>query len=311
MKEARETLNEFAKEIHYITGSGIDKIVLKSGRSKIDELVLGLAPHEKLRRFDLALKFSFNPICTYRWQNENGAAQWRIREEEISDGWQRTLYVRPFMTKSFNLPCATGHRTAPNETQNPFVFFSSFTKRRRGTIGWSMHYDYHDPVLKSFLARFWEDGNLALGDKRYFGMESRTSRISGTFIAPEKVQRPRIPRRSHLASQPADDTDYVYVIRMGRKNMFKIGKTNDPQGRLTSLQTASPFKLSLTNVFRADNASAAEEALHAALIELQMEGEWFSLTNEQKEALASVDRFQDGKFIIGSRAVTVEELLKR
>ena len=97
---------------------------------------------------------------------------------------------------------------------------------------------------------------------------------------------------------------------MERKIIFKIGKTNDPQGRLTSLQTASPYKLSMAHVFRADNAAAAEESLHAALFESKMEGEWFKLRDGQKQALSAVERFKEGKFVTRSRAVAAEELLE-
>ena len=100
-----------------------------------------------------------------------------------------------------------------------------------------------------------------------------------------------LPRKSRLASQPQDNTDYVYLIRMGRTKFYKIGKSNDPQGRLASMQTASPYKLKIVHVFKADNAAAAEEALHHRLHEARMEGEWFKLTDEQQRLLVSVTAF--------------------
>jgi hypothetical protein len=91
--------------------------------------------------------------------------------------------------------------------------------------------------------------------------------------------------------------------------VFKIGKTNDVKGRLASLQTASPFKLTVVNVFGADNASTAEEILHGALRSCRMAGEWFRLTNEQRDALAAVERFEAGRFVVGTQALSVTELL--
>lgn len=123
-----------------------------------------------------------------------------------------------------------------------------------------------------------------------------------------KKKRTKAPRKSSLASQLTDNTDYVYVIQMGNRNVFKIGKSNDPGGRLANLQTASPYKLRLLHYFAADNASAAEEQLHAELNEKQMKGEWFRLTNEHKVALSTIDKFVNGQFMVGEKNVSVKEL---
>ena len=163
-------------------------------------------------------------------------------------------------------------------------------------------------MFNRFLARFSERGHLAVGNSRCFTLEGKPISIVGTYVPTPKRKRSKVPRKTYLASQATDTTDYVYIIRMGRNKLFKIGKTNDPQGRLTSLQTASPFKLSMFNLFQADNASAAEESLHAAFRDCRMEGEWFRLTDAQKTALAAIESFLEGKFIVAHDALTAEEL---
>jgi hypothetical protein len=193
-----------------------------------------------------------------------------------------------------------------------FIRYVAPKKRGRKTVGWQPYLDQKDTTFQRFIHRFYEKGNLSLGEMRYFGTEtySKSPMITGVFYSPPKFEPFRPPRKSRLASQPTDETDYVYIIRMGRKNIFKIGKSNDPQGRLANLQTSSPFKLSLFHVFRADNASAAEESLHASLNSSRMEGEWFKLTNEQKEAMKTVTEFKENSFIVADRRLTAEALLK-
>lgn len=92
--------------------------------------------------------------------------------------------------------------------------------------------------------------------------------------------------------------------------MYKIGKTNDPQGRLTSLQTASPDKLKLVHTFKADNASAAEEGLHAALQNKRMQGEWFQLSDKQQSGISNVIEYKNNKFVTEDGDLSASELLQ-
>ena len=95
---------------------------------------------------------------------------------------------------------------------------------------------------------------------------------------------------------------------MGRQKVYKIGKSNDPQGRLASLQSASPYKLKLYHTFRAENASAAEETLHVVFHSNRLEGEWFQLSDEQKKAVMTVVEFKEGQFHTDKGRVTAEGL---
>ena len=62
---------------------------------------------------------------------------------------------------------------------------------------------------------------------------------------------------------------------------------------MAQLQTAQPQKLRLVHQFQADNATAAEYALHQALHAQRMAGEWFRLTSAQKEGLLSVIAYHE------------------
>jgi hypothetical protein len=305
-EEASQIMSAFGTELHYVTRTGIDKITIRAGGRKVNELVLGYEPAEDFHHFFWALRLDLRPAYSYVWQDVSGVTRWAIPKDEIGAGWQRTAMALSHKKKgpSFTIPCYPSAKV--QGLQSPIVH-RHIIKRKRKKIGWYLTYDDQDAVIRSFLGRFVQAGNLAFGDRRYFGLEERSVSVSGVYMKTPRHKEPKVPRKSQLASQPTDDTDYVYVIRMGRNNIFKIGKTNDPKGRLLSLQTASPYKLSMTNVFQTDNASAAEESLHAALMSCRLEGEWFRLTNE----LAAVKRFQEGRFVVGSTAVTADELLER
>jgi hypothetical protein len=158
------------------------------------------------------------------------------------------------------------------------------------------------------MNRFCADGNLALKDEKYWSKSCSPVRIEGIRWPAYKPKKSVTPRKSQLASQPQDSTDYVYLIRMGRTKLYKIGKSNDPHGRLASMQTASPYKLKIVHTFKADNATAAEESLHHKLHEFRKEGEWFNLSDEQRSAIASVTAYEEGHFIVGGQKKSIEAL---
>lgn len=181
--------------------------------------------------------------------------------------------------------------------------------RKRKKSGYLLAYNRADPIFNRFLNRFYPDGNLSFGERRYFIPDNAQLEIVGCQWPKSKARPKKQPRRSILASQPTDETDYVYLIRMGRTRLYKIGKSNDPQGRLVSLQSASPYKLKLLHTFKADNAAAAEESLHATLHDNRLEGEWFKLSDAQQKALTSVTEYKAGHFVVGKKTLSVKDLL--
>jgi hypothetical protein len=64
----------------------------------------------------------------------------------------------------------------------------------------------------------------------------------------------------------------------------------------------------LLHTFRADNATAAEEALHALLHDRRSEGEWFRLTVQERDVLVSVERFEERQFWIEGPGVEADRL---
>jgi predicted GIY-YIG superfamily endonuclease len=75
---------------------------------------------------------------------------------------------------------------------------------------------------------------------------------------------------------------YVYVIGRER-GPVKVGVSDNPRGRLTSLQTGCPFKLSLLHQEKVDSREYAlwVEAHFRAVYERErLMGEWFKLDAE-------------------------------
>lgn len=71
---------------------------------------------------------------------------------------------------------------------------------------------------------------------------------------------------------------YVYFIRKGGENIFKIGKGNDPQKRLDVLQTGNESRLFLCALIECQASYIIESEIHSAFSTYRLEGEWFCLS---------------------------------
>jgi hypothetical protein len=272
VEHARQIMDEVAAELYYLTGFGIDKGVIKTVSQKITEITYPeLQP--KLDKVDFqALLFQFSQPRTYAWRKGN-LTKWYISEAEIKNDWQKTIKLAR-KAQSFRLPAIVLRQERDGYMSFFRYLFPLKRKRKRNSYGFSVTYDKNDPIFTRFMSRFQEAGNLAFGERNYFYLGNSYVSIEGRPWPPSKAQTKAQPRfKSRLASQPSDNTDYVYIIRAGRTNLYKIGKSNDPQARLNSLQTANPHKLKLLHTFKADNASAAEEELHRLLHHRRQAGE--------------------------------------
>ena len=76
-----------------------------------------------------------------------------------------------------------------------------------------------------------------------------------------------------------ENSTNIYFIGNVDLGAVKIGKRNNPEKRLSKLQTGNPYKLVLYSVV--DNVTSDYEMrLHRFLDPLKMEGEWFKLTDD-------------------------------
>jgi hypothetical protein len=86
-------------------------------------------------------------------------------------------------------------------------------------------------------------------------------------------------------------TNFVYLIRELGSDFYKIGRTNNIQQRLSTLQTGNPRQLILVDIIHCltkQQSSNIEKVLHRTLLELHTKGEWF--LDDDKE-LSIVDTF--------------------
>lgn len=77
---------------------------------------------------------------------------------------------------------------------------------------------------------------------------------------------------------------YVYVIGLVFNGVpsrpTKVGITSSPAGRLSTLQTASPYHLAIVHLFRFDrrgHALALEKFTHNFYRRERLRGEWFNV----------------------------------
>lgn len=69
---------------------------------------------------------------------------------------------------------------------------------------------------------------------------------------------------------------YVYLIRQGESDLYKIGSTNkSPQIRLLQLQCGNPEILNLMQVYKTENYKKIEHLMHIAYGKHRVRNEWF------------------------------------
>lgn len=311
IEQAKQILTQVVEELYYLTGFGIDKGVVKIGTKKVHEDIYpDLVPRLENSRFE-ALLFRFSLPYRYEWVKDNQKKRY-ITEAEMSEGWQaKAVPSSRGEAASFRLPViVTRPQQKRDDGYKSFFLHGGFLtkKRKRTPYGFQVIYDRKDAIFMRFMARFYENGNLAFGEQGLFGSEKGYIEITGRDWPQSKAKPEKYPRRSILASQPKDNTEYVYFIQAGRTNIFKIGKSNNPQARLESLQTANPHKLKLLHIFKADNATAAEEAIHRLLHKKRRAGEWFQLTPAERDIILSVKMFEQRQFWIDDNGVEEDKL---
>ena len=80
---------------------------------------------------------------------------------------------------------------------------------------------------------------------------------------------------------------YIYIIRdLEKKNVYKIGISNEPQKRIKNLQTGNSNKIKIIfelKVFKNINSRQVEKVIHEYLKEKNMWvfGEWFKINSEE------------------------------
>jgi len=82
-----------------------------------------------------------------------------------------------------------------------------------------------------------------------------------------------------LQTEPSKTGNCVYILKTG-KNLYKIGKTQDLQKRLSSYHTHLPVEFRVIRQYPAANMNELEESLHIVFQHKRLKGEWFELTED-------------------------------
>lgn len=78
---------------------------------------------------------------------------------------------------------------------------------------------------------------------------------------------------------------YVYLIGTNIFKWYKIGKSIKPQIRVNDLGILLPFKIKIYGIWKAENHSLLEQALHEKYNNYKINGEWFHFQGEQLQEI--------------------------
>jgi hypothetical protein len=93
-----------------------------------------------------------------------------------------------------------------------------------------------------------------------------------------------------LTGYPAltDPAGYVYLIREDTQGHFKIGRTRNPQDRLSTFNVKLPFMIDYICLIPASNMRALESRLHHRFASKRVNGEWFALSPADVDYIKSL-----------------------
>lgn len=94
-----------------------------------------------------------------------------------------------------------------------------------------------------------------------------------------KVEKP-----ASFTSSDSGNTGYVYLIRHGTRNEYKIGRTNNPIRREGELRLELPEKVQPVHYIETDDPAGIENYWHSRFASIRKKGEWFSLSAEDVRA---------------------------
>lgn len=98
----------------------------------------------------------------------------------------------------------------------------------------------------------------------------------------EAVSKPSQNKENQDAS--SDNVGYVYLIKHGNRNEYKIGMTKNPIRREGELRLELPEKIKPIHYIETDDPSGIERYWHNRFSDKRKEGEWFSLSSNDVKA---------------------------
>ena len=89
------------------------------------------------------------------------------------------------------------------------------------------------------------------------------------------------------------DEGYVYLIRAKDQNLYKIGKSINPEKRVQSIIGSLPMKAEVIHIAWFEDHSYAEQMFHDTFSKTRQNGEWFVLEDEDVEFVKSLGQNYD------------------
>ena len=98
----------------------------------------------------------------------------------------------------------------------------------------------------------------------------------------EAVSKPSQKKENKDVS--SENVGYVYLIKHGNRNEYKIGMTKNPIRREGELRLELPEKIKPIHYIETDDPSGIEQYWHNRFSDKRKEGEWFSLSSNDVKA---------------------------
>jgi hypothetical protein len=96
---------------------------------------------------------------------------------------------------------------------------------------------------------------------------------------PELIQH-LLEKSQSMGAVDPDSSAYVYIIKSGSANHYKIGQTKDIQTRINQMKTGNPSNIHCIATIFVNDAIGLERHLHETLFPFKMHGEWFDLPED-------------------------------
>lgn len=152
------------------------------------------------------------------------------------------------------------------------------------------HYDIVKSIIDSLLEILCTDGNnwhekhtdFLIQDSNVVNTFNR--RVKAQEKAQKKAEREAKKRAAQEAKSKKPRKGQIYFIQQGDNGPIKIGYSTNPEKRLQTLNTASPYPLKLLHTIQ--GGKNLEKELHARFADTQLDGEWFE---DSEELLAYIE----------------------
>jgi hypothetical protein len=207
-----------------------------------------------------------------------------------------------FMT-GYKYPLTNGrwHKASASEDYLT-VMSRDYTTERWDYVGHTVYIklDVHERILqetKSDISRLIGDKiekgiasairkNTATVEEIQNERERLEQQIAALDIAEQKaIEREAKKAAKQHQQQPRSRAGFVYVVKQVGGDHYKIGRTVDPDDRLTTFNVKLPFPVEFEILIKCEDMYKLESDLHYQYASKRIRGEWFQLDANDLEAI--------------------------